>query len=48
MKNTLAILFILSSLLVINACSTVKGVGKDLQAGGEKVEQLSDKTKKKI
>lgn len=48
MKKFLAISFLLSSVALVSACSTVKGVGKDLQVGGEKVEELSEKARKKI
>jgi predicted small secreted protein len=43
MKKLTAALFIVSLTLVLSACNTIKGVGKDVQKAGEKVEEAADK-----
>ncbi len=39
----LATSFILSFILVMSGCNTVKGVGQDLQKVGEKIEDVAKK-----
>ena len=43
----IAILFALSTVL-ISACNTIEGVGKDIERGGEKLQDSADSTKKKM
>lgn len=35
----LRILIVISMLLAISACNTVKGIGKDVKKGGEAIEK---------
>ena len=39
------ILCILAAALALSACNTIEGMGKDIKAGGEKVEKSADKNK---
>ncbi|MBK8199629.1 MAG: entericidin A/B family lipoprotein [Acidobacteria bacterium] len=41
MKKIVAALFVVAMLPSLTACNTVKGVGKDVQAGGEAVEEVA-------
>lgn len=44
MKRYVALVLVsLFSVAALSACNTVKGVGKDLQKAGEKVEEVSGK-----
>jgi predicted small secreted protein len=43
MKKLSAVLFLVSMVLVLSACNTVSGVGKDVQKAGEAVEDAADK-----
>jgi predicted small secreted protein len=43
MKKLTAILFVASLALVLSACNTIQGVGKDVQKAGEKVEEAAEK-----
>jgi len=45
MYKFLGISTLLTILFLTTACSTVKGIGKDIQSGAEKVEKLSEDTK---
>ncbi len=45
MRIALLTVFMLASLA---ACNTVKGVGKDIQKGGEKIEEGAQKVQKKL
>ena len=45
MRIALLAAFMLASLA---ACNTVKGVGKDIQKGGEKIEEGAQKVQKKL
>ena len=40
------IMIITSALLV--GCNTVRGMGQDLQRGGEKISQVAEETRKKL
>jgi len=42
MKN---ILCIIAAMLVLAACNTVEGFGKDVKKGGEAIEKSADKNK---
>jgi entericidin A len=43
MKKLTAVLFLASIVLMLSACNTMSGVGKDVQKVGEKVEEVSGK-----
>jgi entericidin A len=43
MKKLTAVLFLASIVLMLSACNTMSGVGKDVQKVGEKVEEASGK-----
>ena len=43
MKRLSSVLFVTSMMLVLTACNTVSGVGKDMQKAGEKVEEAASK-----
>jgi len=38
----------LAALTLITGCNTVHGAGKDIERGGEKVQNASDNTKAKM
>lgn len=46
MKSMLALL--LSSAFILSGCNTVAGAGKDLERGGEKVQDTAKDTQKKM
>lgn len=41
-KQLLIICFAFTTLLGITACNTVEGFGKDVEAGGEAIEDAAD------
>jgi entericidin A len=43
MKKLTAVLFLASMVLVLSACNTMSGAGKDIQKAGEKVEDAATK-----
>jgi len=43
MKRLSSVVFVTSMMLVLTACNTVSGVGKDMQKAGEKVEEAATK-----
>lgn len=43
MKRTLSVL--LASLMLLAACNTIEGIGKDIKTGGEKIEDAAAKKK---
>jgi predicted small secreted protein len=43
MKKLSTALFLTSMVLVLSACNTISGVGKDVQKAGEKVEEAASK-----
>lgn len=43
MKKLTTVLFLASIVLMLSACNTVSGVGKDVQKVGEKVEEAADR-----
>ncbi len=45
MKKTISLLSILMLALGLSACNTIKGFGKDVERGGEKVQGASDSAK---
>ncbi|MCB1954651.1 MAG: entericidin A/B family lipoprotein [Rhodocyclaceae bacterium] len=46
MKATLAL--IIAAAFTLGACNTVEGVGKDIEAGGEKVQETAKDVKKEM
>ena len=44
-SKLVALLSLLGFALVLAGCYTVEGVGKDVKAGGEKIEKAADKNK---
>jgi entericidin B len=44
MKKFIAILSVLVTTLGASACNTMKGVGQDVERGGEKVQDAAQKT----
>lgn len=45
MKKLISILSILMFSLSLSACNTMKGFGKDVERGGEKVQGAADRNK---
>ena len=43
MKKTISMLSILMFAFSLSACNTMKGFGKDVERGGEKVQGASEK-----
>lgn len=48
MKKYAAILLAVAMIPSLAACNTIKGVGKDVQAGGEAVEEVATEVQKEI
>lgn len=48
MKKVSAILGIVAFTFVLAGCNTVKGFGKDVERGGEKVQGVANDTQKKM
>ncbi len=46
MKKIISILSIVMFGLSLSACNTMKGFGKDVERGGEKVQGAADNSKK--
>jgi entericidin B len=47
MLNKFAVLIMLAGFAVgLAGCNTVEGAGKDIKAGGEKIERSAEKAKK--
>lgn len=45
MKNKILSILCLCSLVLLTACNTMSGAGKDIQKGGEALENSADKNK---
>jgi len=43
--NALKVAFVLSLFVVLPACNTMEGAGKDTQRAGEKLENAADRNK---
>lgn len=41
MKKIVAALFAVALIPALSACNTIKGIGKDVKAGGEAVEEVA-------
>jgi entericidin B len=48
MKKLAAVLLAAALIPALAACNTVKGVGKDVQAGGEIVEEVAKEVEEEI
>ncbi len=46
MKKLLVVVSTLMFTMSISACNTIKGMGKDVERGGEKMQQKSDDVRK--
>lgn len=44
-KAFLTTLFALTALVGISACNTIEGFGKDVEKGGDKIEQTAKESK---
>lgn len=47
MKKLISILSILMFSMSLSACNTMKGFGKDVERGGEKVQGAAERTQNK-
>ncbi len=41
MKQWMAVLFAIAGVLVLSACNTIEGMGKDIKKGGEAIERAA-------
>lgn len=48
MKGTIALLIVAAVAAVTMGCNTVQGVGKDLERGGEKVQDAAKNVERKM
>ncbi|MBT8099035.1 MAG: entericidin A/B family lipoprotein [Gammaproteobacteria bacterium] len=48
MKNLNIAILLGLSVLVLSACNTTRGLGQDLEATGEKIEEVAEDTKDKL
>jgi predicted small secreted protein len=48
MRKLMAVLSILIFATGLTACNTMKGAGKDIERGGEKVQDAAGSTQKKM
>lgn len=46
--NKLILLLASFAFVALSACNTIEGAGKDLERGGEKVQDSAQKTKEKL
>ena len=47
MKKIISIMCLVAISVGLSACNTVKGAGKDVEAGGQKIEQTATEAQKK-
>jgi entericidin B len=45
MQSILITICLLAMSLIITGCNTMEGMGKDIKAGGEKIEKTADRHK---
>ncbi|MFN3313976.1 MAG: entericidin A/B family lipoprotein [Hyphomonas sp.] len=48
MKKILAAMTVVFALPMLAACNTIEGIGKDVKAGGEAVEEVARDTREEI
>jgi len=48
MKKLVAALFVVALVPALAACNTVKGIGKDVKAGGEAVEEVATEVEEEL
>lgn len=46
MKRAMILLTILGLNMLVTACNTMEGIGEDVEAGGNKLEQSAEKNKR--
>ena len=48
MKRKVALILVLAACALVSACNTIEGMGKDVERGGEKVQQTAKDLQKKL
>lgn len=48
MKRKIALVLTLAACALVSACNTVQGIGKDVERGGEKVQETAKEVQKKL
>ena len=48
MKRKVALILVLAACALVSACNTIEGMGKDVERGGEKVQQTAKDVQKKL
>ena len=48
MKRKVALILVLAACALVSACNTIEGIGKDVERGGEKVQQTAKDVQKKL
>ncbi len=48
MKNSVYLVFVMLLAMVVTGCNTMKGFGKDVERGGEHVQDAAQKTQNKM
>ncbi len=48
MKNSIYLVFVMLLAMVVTGCNTMKGFGKDVERGGEHVQDAAQKTQNKM
>ena len=48
MKRKVALILVLAACALVSACNTIEGMGKDVERGGEKVQQTAKEVQKKL
>ena len=48
MKHKAALILVLAACALVSACNTIEGIGKDVERGGEKVQQTAKDVQKKL
>ena len=45
MKTLLSMMVALAASLILSACNTIEGIGKDISKAGDKIEETAKKSK---
>ncbi len=48
MKNSVYLVFVMLLAMVVTGCNTMRGFGKDVERGGEHVQDAAQKTQNKM
>ena len=48
MKRKVTLTLVLAACALVSACNTIEGMGKDVERGGEKVQQTAKDVQKKL